>query len=906
MDLVWDDIHCSGTFGFSRDLYDKHSLAPNVKELWAIAQSRSPVKAEVKSESEVISSNNPDSTPSLELDNVTHGNATDFPEPKVPFPRLSWMTVKEHSLYVEWMRTNMPPKFLSEHNLSRLQEQVSNETSEFMKYLQEVAKICAEEYNYICQGAALYSEECLRASLEMVKNYPPIYLIHEMTSITGGKFNPCLSLHFEKQLLALGDVMMVALHGKHGLLTKKNVKLAEDCESVSAEALPVKKASSTHRAINDDPNAEKLCAKYKPHVCLTKQAFHRLLNNHGPEYSEQWEIPVWVKMTAGKDPRKEVYIDSPLVKTEMAVREKNQLFHEESVKLALKKICTKTILELQLDKSSDCMESQRSQVSVAEDSVDFEVDLSDLETFGESALKSLKEPTPSGSGAQPTLAVVKSPSRERPQSSKKLEFKPVTECSADSSSNDSDEERLVIDAPPSPQRPKPKSALVTKKGLESPNANDTAFITPGSHSSDSFSDPLQSHAVEPLPDTPRSPSPDASRRAQSSTGSPTARGKAKKANRVTVPRVSQKCDQLGQILRMQSALLKPSPNTAQDPVSSPPRAVPQSTTSPPAQSHLQSLVKPCVSSYLEAHQGLVQGTSVCSASAISGPVNTQTTVSCKGILSEDLLLSAEDGLDYEGPEEGNVLYCLYSLKDILIMVRSCVPLAQKKTFGTVSEIVPAHILPKLEYQMCYGLECLTKSEACQLWAERRLHASTCSYVARIDVFTSKMLKAEEMSHKKIMSASCAFSPAKSLNILHHLLQKVADLQEGRYLLCHKAGDPLVTILKASEGKKAARATYDLHQAHSQLPQASPQAPVPWVPVDPTHLLHFHTQHSRIPCTFPPRPDFQVNRSAAKGNRKGKGKAHGALSQPGTAHGPAKKKRKQAHRRRKNKPHQAGN
>ena len=42
--------------------------------------------------------------------------------------------------------------------------------------------------------------------------------------------------------------------------------------------------------------------------------------------------------------------------------------------------------------------------------------------------------------------------------------------------------------------------------------------------------------------------------------------------------------------------------------------------------------------------------------------------------------------------------------------------------------MPVHVLPKLEYQLCYGMECLTKSEICQLWAETLLHSSNVSYI----------------------------------------------------------------------------------------------------------------------------------------------------------------------------------
>lgn len=54
------------------------------------------------------------------------------------------------------------------------------------------------------------------------------------------------------------------------------------------------------QTVSGDGNAEKLCACYEPHVCLTRDALVRLLDNHGPEFVEQWELPVWVKLNQGK------------------------------------------------------------------------------------------------------------------------------------------------------------------------------------------------------------------------------------------------------------------------------------------------------------------------------------------------------------------------------------------------------------------------------------------------------------------------------------------------------------------------------------------------------------------------------------------------------------------------------
>lgn len=136
------------------------------------------------------------------------------------------------------------------------------------------------------------------------------------------------------------------------------------------------------------------------------------------------------------------------------------------------------------------------------------------------------------------------------------------------SMGDSEDERLVIDDPVSPAEPP-----ATQPKPETPPSSQDAPVIPSS---------------EPIPDTPRSPSPK------------TAIGPTRGARRAKVPG-----DQLGQILRMQTAMLKPAkdPDKCSTPTPEP-LSPPRSTgASGHAQfAHPISLVKPCVSSYLESNQ----------------------------------------------------------------------------------------------------------------------------------------------------------------------------------------------------------------------------------------------------------------------------------------------------------------
>ena len=54
------------------------------------------------------------------------------------------------------------------------------------------------------------------------------------------------------------------------------------------------------KPISTDSNAEMLSHHYEPHVCLTHDVLVTLLDNHGPEFSTPWELPVWVKVNPEK------------------------------------------------------------------------------------------------------------------------------------------------------------------------------------------------------------------------------------------------------------------------------------------------------------------------------------------------------------------------------------------------------------------------------------------------------------------------------------------------------------------------------------------------------------------------------------------------------------------------------
>ncbi|XP_023278403.1 little elongation complex subunit 2-like [Seriola lalandi dorsalis] len=934
MELVWEDPPVPDTPFFTRDLYEKYSLAPNIRELWAFLQSPlentnikqgcdvgaakascSPSTEDAaefkdnscisKEESFCDSSDSDDPYADsvadgeeeckdtrksrVKLKQVENEPGPAFPEPRLPFPCMSTLSSKDQKTYLGFLmrkKSSDPPQ--------NLKGRVNNEVIQFMRYLQAVAKMCADDYNFISQGAMQYSEDFFRGCLECIKTFPQFYQIHEMTSLTGGTFNPGLNLTFEKQLLIMGNVDIT----DHKIVPA-DAQLASDYQSVSSENPPAKKAKDMHANISRDGNAEKLCARYEPHVCLTRDALVKLLDNHGPDFGEPWELPVWIKVNPekGSSQKKTVYIDSPLLKTEMTVRERSHCYHEESLKLSIKNNGSKNVFHLMTELPANEQQlspesSQRNPVCFENNGLDFEVDLTDLETFGETT--PIKAPKKQKIHNEQDASVETKNTTSAPTLSKSERASEHLANTSSSSLEEMNTSLRVMDDPMRKEAAQPvvsESSELVRQDSAQESDQDLGFAGDSEDEKlviDVSVSPAPSTQPEPISCSSDPPLTPVSKTdpVNSDSSSP-----QKVPRRTRQSKRSKAGDQLGEILRMQTAMFNSANDTGKCSTISQETNSPSRTTGPSVHSHQTSLVKPCVSSYLERNQN--QDGETCTAPHTSAPVVNNNTTEHKKILSQDLQASAEDEQDYKAPEKGNLLYKLYSLQDLLVMVRSSVSLTHSRKVGSgQNQHVPVHVLPKLEYQMSYGVECLTSSEACQLWTETLLHSSTVSYIAHINAHTSKVALLRKLPDDWKQNVSCGFKPSKSLNILHHLLKKLTGLDKGQYLIVHKAGEPFVTLLKAA---KVSRGSYSLQQLHSSVPQPPASGLVPWIPVDPAVVLPFHRAHGRVPCTFPPKP-FQ--KATKDGSSQSNSRGAGQSNNLNTGGNTKKKKSKRAARRKK--------
>ncbi|XP_051898374.1 little elongation complex subunit 2 isoform X2 [Pristis pectinata] len=819
-------------------MYNCYSMAPTFLELCEMVSRQTVEISETPSPLEVQqppkTSLKLESTASASANKTSKGSAAIFPlpEPRVPYPRFSALTERDQRNYVQFMQkfknmqwaTRLQGKVYGHlAQYSELKNTVWSEMPDFMKHLQNVARMCAEDYDVISHDAARYTEEVLQVWNESLKKYPELYTVNEITSIMGGKFIPDLTLQLEKKLLCLGR----ALYLRVPTIASSN-QLTTDYKTITSFTPPsAVRASAFESDISCDVNAEKLSVKYGAKVSLTSRALFTLLNNCGPNYTEPWEIPVHVKTICGEGNKMEkvVFIDSPLPKKELTVREKNLLFYEVPLDLLMSKKNYTAVSNLTLDKPQSSStseenvfhsrEHQRSVNACGSSDLDFNADFTQLETFGTISSGLTKKPllkddaprackhalrTKASKSAPVTgdtkdqdLTKTKSPSvlvtkkkiqenqllssHSCPNSGRESNALETTDCRRLSISDqqkgdpkkeirvEGDSETLANDG---------TDEMAGFKGLESDSDSeeDQLVIDTNFPASNDGCHPVEAAASnvapilekldrqgpeEIIPDTPRSPSPD-----QNAPTSKKLKSTGLVRKRMASKTLLKEFDPVGQILRMQCKLLKSNPKKPVD--------QPQATQESSSLCHNPHGQPPLDWNPITIPDSQTSAFGNVPSFLEKTAQNTRTH-----LLSEELLNCDESASDYTAPSSGNVTYKLFSLSDLLLLVRGSIHKTQirpRSNKGAGKKHVPVYVLPKLEYQSMYGIEAFTESEICQLWTESLINSNSWFYIGHIDVFTSKLILIDQFPAASIMQKLGSFNPVNSLNLLHHVLRKV--------------------------------------------------------------------------------------------------------------------------------------
>ncbi|KAJ7370162.1 ER membrane protein with type-III transmembrane domains [Desmophyllum pertusum] len=209
------------------------------------------------------------------------------------------------------------------------------EQDEYQQFVHRHAKTNHHQYNFIHPDIWDYFKAEVDGKLrESTSKYPRHYSLHETIGLAAGAvFKTDAVLTFEQTLLQVGNVSKLCLP------ESTSVMLSEVSEVKRSSAVK----TCSPKVVSEDPIAVSLAKKHKVDIVISSSGLNTLLDNHPPDYSKQWQLPITVKRqediqdkTSG---HKIVFIDKPLPPQKVHARE----VHEKFYKHALRRlVCQKT------------------------------------------------------------------------------------------------------------------------------------------------------------------------------------------------------------------------------------------------------------------------------------------------------------------------------------------------------------------------------------------------------------------------------------------------------------------------------------------------------------------------------------------------------------------------------------
>lgn len=197
-------------------------------------------------------------------------------------------------------------------------------------------------------------------------------------------------------------------------------------------------------------------------------------------------------------------------------------------------------------------------------------------------------------------------------------------------------------------------------------------------------------------------------------------------------------------------------------------------------------------------------------------------------------------------------YSLWTFGTLNLLIRTsdCGLLHQPNRKSGRGALHPVNVFIKPEYQLCYGYEKITMSEASRCWIHTYCNPESVCVCARVSFLTGELLKLDVLNQSDILALS-SFDPAKPMKAIHGIFTRLQKLLlPGKYILSHSANDLHICVYNVAKDATK-KSVYDLHLAHSNNFLVQYDKNVPWVPVDPNIFLDWHIAFNRIPLTFPP-------------------------------------------------------
>ncbi|KAK7488270.1 hypothetical protein BaRGS_00020429, partial [Batillaria attramentaria] len=220
----------------------------------------------------------------------------------------------------------------------KLQEMVAKEQEEFQAHLKRMAYSNPRSYTFLPQHVQKYTMEKQESCCKRAKSYARHYTNHSQIPmvVMPTDSNPA-PLIFVQTLLEVGTKSKVAVPE-----LKPNIKhfVRQEYDGVNARfpPQPLVRQDSTlwnHEPVSKDSNAEVLVSKHKCHVVTTANVISLLLNNHPPDFSLAWDIPVIIRQHEGSAFGKVVFLDKPLLPEGLSPSEKKTYYLQKELRTSM-------------------------------------------------------------------------------------------------------------------------------------------------------------------------------------------------------------------------------------------------------------------------------------------------------------------------------------------------------------------------------------------------------------------------------------------------------------------------------------------------------------------------------------------------------------------------------------------
>ena len=200
------------------------------------------------------------------------------------------------------------------------------------------------------------------------------------------------------------------------------------------------------------------------------------------------------------------------------------------------------------------------------------------------------------------------------------------------------------------------------------------------------------------------------------------------------------------------------------------------------------------------------------------------------------------------------VYNLWKFGNLRILIR-CSMDAHRANSEKNNSFTFFSVLPKLEYQLAFGHERLTFSETAQLWLHCYLRPQTKLICGRFNVFSSELLRIDELSLSDVLQHGTGFNPAQGMKLAFQVFQALKRLPESQYILSHKCSEMHTCLYKSQSllGSSAPKSSFDLQKEKSPVVNNYTEVEIPWVAIDCNLFLPWQIYEKRIPCTFPSVP-----------------------------------------------------